>query len=109
MAGIELTDIQGDILRAYGNDYLRTNYVFFRAEAPDSGRAFLRALLPRVTNAQPWPAGPKPESALNIAITAAGVRALGAGDPAQLGFSAEFCAGMAASADVLGDRGPSDP
>src|SRR5262249_47056649 len=51
----------------------------------------------------------KPESALNLAVTAAGVRALGAGDPSQLGFSAEFCNGMVASADVLGDSGPSAP
>jgi Dyp-type peroxidase family len=62
-----------------------------------------------VTNAEPWRAGPKPDTALNVAVTAAGVRALGVGDPWQLGFSAEFCNGMAASAAVLGDSGPSDP
>jgi len=109
VAGLDLADIQGDILRAYGNDYAHTTYVFVRVGEPRAGQAFLRALLPRVTNAQPWPAGRKPESALNLAVTAAGVRALGAGDPWQLGFSAEFCNGMVASAAVLGDSGPSDP
>jgi Dyp-type peroxidase family len=109
MAGLELTDIQGDILRAYGNDYRQTTYLFFRVEDAPRGRAWLRGLLPRVTTAAPWPQATKPGAALNIALTAAGVRALGAGEPADLGFSQEFCRGMAASAEVLGDSGPSDP
>jgi Dyp-type peroxidase family len=109
VAGLDVTDIQGDILRAYGNDYSHTTYIFFRIDEAQAGRAFLRALLPRVTSAAPWPAGQKPDSLLNIAVTAAGVSALGAGDPRQLGFSAEFCDGMMASAGVLGDSGPSDP
>jgi Dyp-type peroxidase family len=109
VAGLQLTDIQGDILRAYGNDYAYTSYVFFGVDEPRDGQAFLRALRPRVTSAEPWTDGSKPPTALNVAVTAAGVRALGAGDPEKLGFSAEFCAGMAANAAVLGDSGPSDP
>jgi Dyp-type peroxidase family len=106
---LDLTDIQGDILRAYGNDYDVTTYLFFRIDDARGGRAWLRELLPRVTTAEPWPQRTKPAAHLNIAVSAAGVRALGAGEPADLGFSKEFCAGMRASADVLGDRGPSDP
>jgi Dyp-type peroxidase family len=106
---LDLTDIQGDILRAYGNDYDVTTYLFFRIDDPRGGQAWLRELLPRVTTAEPWPQGTKPAANLNIAVSAEGVRALGAGEPAALGFSEEFCAGMRASADVLGDRGPSDP
>jgi Dyp-type peroxidase family len=109
VAGIDLTDIQGDILRAYGNDFHLTTYLFFRVDDAQAGRAWLRELRPHVTTAELWTPGTKPEATLNIAVTAAGVRALGAGQPADLGFSAEFCAGMAASADVLGDFGPSDP
>ena len=107
MAGLDLSDIQGDILRSYGNDFGLTTYRFFRIDDPEGGRAWLRALLPRVRNAEPWAA--KPDAALNVAVTAAGVRQLVARDPAGLGFSLEFCAGMAASAEVLGDSGPSDP
>jgi Dyp-type peroxidase family len=106
---LDLTDIQGDILRAYGNDYDVTTYLFFRIDDARGGQAWLRELLPRVTTAEPWPQGTKPAANLNIAVSAAGARALGAGEPADLGFSEEFCAGMRASADVLGDRGPSDP
>ena len=109
MAGLDLADIQGDILRAYGNDFHLTTYLFFRVDDPQAGKAWLRELLSRVTTAAPWPQGTKPDVALNIAVSAAGVRALGAGEPADLGFSQEFCAGMAASAEVLGDSGPSDP
>lgn len=108
-AALDLTDIQGDILRAYGNDYAYTTYLFARVDDAHGGRAWLRGLLPRVTNAARWPAGWKPETTLNIALTAAGVAALGVGAPRDLGFSAEFCEGMATSAEVLGDAGPSDP
>jgi Dyp-type peroxidase family len=109
VAGLELTDIQGDILRAYGNAYRLTTYLFFRIDDADAGKTWLRSVLPRVTTAAPWPAQFKPRATLNIAVTAAGVRALGAGEPRDLGFSSEFCDGMAASAAILGDGGPSDP
>jgi Dyp-type peroxidase family len=109
VAALDLTDIQGDILRAYGNDYAYTTYLFARVDDAPSGRAWLRGLLPHVTTAARWPEGSKPETTLNIAVTAAGVEALGAGTPRDLGFSQEFCEGMATSAEVLGDAGPSDP
>jgi Dyp-type peroxidase family len=109
VAGLDLADIQGDILRAYGNDFHLTTYLFFRVDDAQAGRVWLRELLPRVTTAEPWTAGTKPDVALNIAVSAAGVRALGAGEPRDLGFSEQFCNGMAASAAVLGDSGPSDP
>ena len=108
-AELDLSDIQGDVLRAYGNDYAYTTYLFVHIEDAQGGRTWLRDLLPRVTTAEPWPQAGKPETALNIAIAAPALEALGAGDTKQLGFSAEFCAGMAASAATLGDSGPSDP
>ena len=41
MAGvpIDLADLQGDILRAYGNAYAHTAYVFFRIDDARRGRA----------------------------------------------------------------------
>ncbi|MGZ6675601.1 MAG: hypothetical protein ACXVFM_24960, partial [Solirubrobacteraceae bacterium] len=110
MAGvsIDLADLQGDILRAYGNAYAHTAYVFFRVDDPGAGRAWLRGLLPRVTTAEPWGAG-KPPTTLNLAVTADGLRALGVPDAVLATFSREFRAGMPARAATLGDAGPSDP
>jgi len=107
-AALELSDIQGDILRAYGNAYDRTSYLFLRVDDAARGRAFLRGLLGRVTTAAPW-AGAKPASALNLALSYGGLRALGVADAVAASFSAEFRAGMAARARLLGDTGESDP
>jgi Dyp-type peroxidase family len=107
-ASIDLADLQGDIVRAYGNAYARTTYLFFRVDDAQAGRTWLRRLLPRVTTAEPWTDG-KPEATLNIAVTAAGVKALGVPDPVIASFSREFRAGMAARAPTLGDAGASGP
>ena len=36
-APIELADLQGDIVRAYGNAYAHTTYVFFGVDDPPPG------------------------------------------------------------------------
>ncbi len=107
---LRLDDIQGDILRAYGNAYDCTSYVFVRVTgAPAQGRAWLAGLLPGVTSAAPWTSG-KPPATLNVALTAAGLAALGVADATLATFSHEFREGMAARAEgVLGDSGPSAP
>jgi len=107
-AHLDLADLQGDIVRAYGNAYAHTTYVFFRIDDADAGRAWLARLLGRVTTAQPWTEG-KPEATLNIAVAAAGVKALGVPDSVLATFSHEFRAGMAARAGTLGDAGASAP
>jgi Dyp-type peroxidase family len=110
---IDMADVQGDILFAYGNDYDRTSYVFVNVEVAD-GRAWLGGLLPRVTNAEQWPAGPdgtriKPDTTLNVAFTATGLAALGVAPAVLATFSSEFLGSMAARAHALGDVGPSAP
>jgi Dyp-type peroxidase family len=105
---IDLADLQGDILRAYGNAYAHTAYLFFRMDDAGAGRAWLRALLPRVTTAEPW-GEEKPPTTLNLAVTAEGLRALGLPEAVLGTFSHEFRAGMPARAETLGDAGPSDP
>jgi Dyp-type peroxidase family len=107
-APFDLADLQGDILRAYGNAYAHTAYIFFRIDDAGAGRAWLRGLLPGVTTAEPWTNG-KPETTLNLAVTAEGVTALGVPDAVLATFSHEFRAGMAARAPTLGDAGPSGP
>ncbi|MGI8802261.1 MAG: Dyp-type peroxidase [Solirubrobacteraceae bacterium] len=103
---IELDDLQGDILRAYGNDYSCTSYAFVQVDGPpERARRWFGGLVGHVTTAAPWTDG-KPATTLNVAVTAAGLRALGVSDA---GFAPEFRAGMARRADLLGDVGRSDP
>jgi Dyp-type peroxidase family len=107
-ATLDLGDIQGDVLRAYGNAYTRTSYVFARIGDATSGRAWLGERAGGVTSAAPWSEG-KPPCHTNVALTFAGLRALGVDGRLLETFSAEFTEGMAGRAAVLGDSGPSDP
>lgn len=104
----DLADIQGDILRAYGNAYKRTSYVFVSVDDAERGRAWLRALIDRVTTAEPW-GGAKPDTTLNLALTRPGLAALGVPEAVIETFSKEFRQGMAERAELLGDIGESDP
>ena len=110
---LDLADIQGDILFAYGNAYVCTSYVFVNLDGAD-GREWLSGLADRVTNAERWSLGPggetiKPATTLNVAVTAAGLAALGLSHDLLMTFSTEFRGGMAARAAALGDVGPSAP
>ena len=105
---LERADIQGDILRAYGNAYDRTSYLFVRVAEAAAGRAWLGGLVDRVTTAEPW-TGAKPDTALNVAVTYAGLDALGVPKDVCDTFSEEFCDGMAKRAELLGDTGASAP
>ena len=106
---MDLGDIQGDILRAYGNDYDHTTYAFVHIECPAAqARAWFAGVVDHVTTAEPW-TGEKPLTTLNVSVTAAGLRALGVSDAVVGSFSKEFRSGMAARSVLLGDIGPSDP
>jgi len=106
---LDLRDIQGDILRAYGNAYDATSYAFVRIDCePAEARAWFAGLLGHVTTAEPWRSG-KPLTTLNVAVTASGLRALGVSEQVVGTFASEFRAGMSARARVLGDAGPSAP
>ena len=105
---LELADIQGDILRAYGNSYDCTSYAFVRMECePEQARAWFAGLIDHVTAATPWRR--KPRTTLNVAVTASGLDALGVAAETIASFSHEFRQGMAARAEQLGDTGPSAP
>jgi Dyp-type peroxidase family len=107
---LDLGDIQGDILRAYGNDYDCTTYAFVRIDCPpERARAWFAGVLDHVTTAEPWRDGEKPVTTLNVAVTANGLRKLGVSEDVVGSFSHEFRDGMAARATLLGDTGPSDP
>jgi Dyp-type peroxidase family len=106
---LELADIQGDILRAYGNAYVHTAYAFLRVPGADRGREWLRGRLGDVTTAEPWAPGEKPATTLNLAVTRGGLEALGVPPALVDSFSSEFRDGMAARAGLLGDTGPNEP
>ncbi len=106
---IDLADVQGDILRAYGNAYDCTSYAFVKIDCePAQARAWFAGLLDHVTTAQPWRDG-KPLTTLNVAVTANGLRALGVSEELVGTFASEFRAGMASRAELLGDGGASAP
>jgi Dyp-type peroxidase family len=102
-AAVDLADLQGNVLRGYG--FPHAAYLLARVEEPAVARGALAALLPRVTNAEPWTAG-KPEVTLNLAFTAAGLSALGV--PVD-GAPDDFREGMAARSEQLGDTGRHAP
>ena len=109
MTQIDLRDLQGDILRAYGNDYDNTTYAFVRVECPpEQGRAWFSGLLDHVTTAEPWKDG-KPLTTLNVAVTFEGLKTLGVSTKVAESFSEEFQQGMAKRAERLGDVGVNAP
>lgn len=103
---LDLSDIQGNILRGYRLPFAR--YLFLRFELTLGFRQFLNDVAPLVTNAEIWDDG-KPESTLNIAISASGLEALEIPTETLNGFPAEFIDGMAKRCDILGDSGSSAP
>lgn len=111
---LDLYDIQGDIVRPYGRyGFPVGRYVFFNIRHGARGRAFVAAVMGKVTSAATWGEGPdpipKPEATTNIAFTYAGLASLELPRASLAGFPEEFAMGMKARKDILGDDGPSAP
>jgi Dyp-type peroxidase family len=105
-AELELEKIQGNVLQGYR--FPCAAYVNLRVGNPQEGRRLLRDLRVEVTDAQDW--GPdKPPATLNVALSHAGLRALGVSDDVLDTFPQEFSQGMAARAERLGDVARSAP
>src|SRR5579872_6167807 len=87
---LELDDIQGIVIRGYGN--LRAaSFVLFRIVDPAGARSWLQSLIATVTTGTTRPA----ETSVNIAFTASGLHALGLAPEILAMFSSEFTGGMA--------------
>lgn len=99
-------DIQGNILRGYG--FPAAAYLFVQVQDPPAGRAWLAELVGPVTTDAEW-VEDGPEHTLNVAVTAAGLEALGVPESYRETFGAAFLEGARARAAKLGDIGPSDP
>jgi deferrochelatase/peroxidase EfeB len=110
----DLPDIQGLILHGYNMP--KSRHFVLTIGQVSAALSFLDALtsgsgLLSVTSAARWPAGMKPEYALNIGLTAKGLEALQL--PATIKFNVgnfrSFLGGAVAAAPKVFDIGPNDP
>ena len=112
---LNLADIQGNVVRAYGHaGYWYARYLFFRIDDASKTRAFLTRVTDRVTssahadperNKQQAP----PDATTNVAFTFAGLQAIELPAASLMGFPQEFAAGMQKRMSILGDEGSSAP
>lgn len=112
---LDLTDIQGNVVKAYGHyAYLSARYLFLKINDASAARNFLLVLSGKVTSGvyadlKRYPGVEKPNVTTNIAFTFAGLRAIELPDKSLMGFPQEFAAGMKKRQAILGDDGPSSP
>lgn len=111
---LDLSDIQGHILRAYARfGYPKGRYVFLNIRHSARARQFVGRITQRVTTAVNWGSGPNavqpPDCAVNIAFTYQGLKELELPRASLVDFSPEFIEGMKHRRDILGDDGPSSP
>jgi Dyp-type peroxidase family len=104
---LQFDDIQGVVLRERPSPYVGT-YIFLRIDDPGSGRQMLARLAKVVNSAEGWWNADLPPL-LNVGLTYDGLRALGLPLESLPSFPAEFRAGMAARAEILGDTSESAP
>jgi Dyp-type peroxidase family len=112
---LDLADIQGNILTAYGRlGFPKARYLLFHLGDAAAGRAFVQRLQRRVTTALRWrsersraPAGAnpvvRPAVAINLAFTFRGLLALDLPVRTLRGLPDDFIDGMRARAAILGD------
>ena len=110
-----LGDIQGVITSSYGH-LPQTAYLFIRMTTPTGARRWIEVISGSVTSSRRWPVGrdmkkEKPRTALNVALTAEGLRACGLPEHVLRTFPAEFQDGMASPdrSRILGDTDESAP
>ena len=103
-AQLDLHDIQGNIVKAYGRyGYPLARYFFFRIRRSAGARAFVERMAPLVTTAARTDL---PEVTTNIAFTYQGLRRLGVPKATLHGMSDAFSMGMKERRTIVGDTGP---
>ena len=115
LAAESLADIQGFLTSGYGHLPLAT-YLFLQFHDRAHAQAWLEQLAPSITSSAPWPVAPdgtkiKPLSAVNLALTAAGLAALGLPPRVLCSFPIEFQEDIARPhrSAILGDTDESAP
>jgi len=104
---LEFGDTQGFVFSGYLQKPF-ASYLLLKVTDPARARGFLREVAQLVTTGSDRPA----EACLNVALSAAGLSALGLPDDALQTFPLEFREGMVGSetrSRTLGDTGSSDP
>jgi deferrochelatase/peroxidase EfeB len=86
---LDYNDVQGLVRYGYGK-MKEASYVLLRVKHAPAARSWLRTAA--ITSAVSME--PPPSTAMQVAFTAAGLKELGATEPALAGFSAEFRKGM---------------
>jgi Dyp-type peroxidase family len=119
MEKIAWQDVQGIVLSGYGK-LKHSAYLLWRFQPGDLPRKkkWLSGLAARLTRSQPAPSS-KTQPAMNVALTASGLRQLGIDESILNSFSFEFLEGMAPAptpgmpiprrTNILGDLGDSSP
>lgn len=115
-ADLELADLQGNILTAYGRQgFPKGRNLLINVRDAAKGRAFIEALRDQVTTALRWPSSkpnrptgavvvPRPDATLNLAFTFRGLLALGIPTRTLRGMPDDFIDGMAVRASILSDN-----
>lgn len=104
-AKVELSDIQGNVLRGYTHSVAA--YIFLRVDDVPKAKALLASMMPRIISGEPWQS--PPPVALQVAFTYAGLQRVGVSEEILSTFPEEFRQGMALRAESLGDRGTNAP
>ena len=106
MSKVDYADVQGLVRFGYGH-LTSACYALVRVKDKTAAKAWLHSAAVTTAVAQK----PPPKTALNIAFTAPGLRALGVSESVIAGFSHEFRGGMAqeSRARQLGDIGNNAP
>jgi Dyp-type peroxidase family len=106
MSQIDYADVQGLVRFGYGQ-MTSASYMLIRVKNADAAKAWIRSAPVTTAVAQK----PPPKAAMNIAVTAPGLRALGVPESIIAGFSHEFRRGMGqeSRARQLGDVGKNAP
>ena len=106
MSEFDYADVQGLVRFGYGH-MTTASYVLVRVKNADAAKAWLRAASITTAVAQK----PPPKTAMNIAVTAPGLKALGVSESIIAGFSHEFRGGIGqeSRARQLGDVGKNAP
>jgi Dyp-type peroxidase family len=103
---LDLHEIQATILRPRPAPYFGA-HIGLRVNDPRAGREFLRRLTPHVDSAADW--WNARDAWLSVAISYAGLEALGLPEESLRSFPEAFREGMAARARQLRDEGLNDP
>ena len=110
-----LGDVQGFITSGYGH-LPHAAYLFVQFHDAGQAKRWLDAIVPAITSSRRWPTLPsgekvRPVSAVNVAVTAAGLAAIGLPRRVLCTFPVEFQEGVAQEyrSRILGDTEESDP